>query len=398
MSSSFNQSSSSSVGGVCGCSIVTAEVDLDGGASWFVGLLSPPVCSDRCGFSGVAGVGVVDIVDDFFIDGRLTLNIFCACSSWLISCCCVSIVWFKRWNWWWSRPCWWCSVPWPSFVGRVDNCGWPIPVEKGFTSNEQNCTGCMPVGHIQPLVAIALVLVACPMTVVGDNCEGALAGARWMSVEDKLGPLSVKPSGFVAVDEGKQLALLISRRLMSRLLDLLRDGPQALAGRGPRCGIGDRSLSLLDDTWRRWHRALLCSIGGALGTGAGCTVVFNRPVSLTESMAQVWLSGVSALNISVARRWGAACWAGGTVTSGKTEVNRSISPSRLATLALSISLVFLASFLSLLFLKDRAWSLYTDRHVIAPAIMIRIIAMVLPMAAPRSSVEVSVSGGGGGAW
>ena len=181
--------------------------------------------------------------------------------------------------------------------------------------------------------------------------------------------------------------------------DWFRDGPQALAIRGSRWGIGDRSLSL-DDTWRRWHRALLCSIGGALGTGACCTVVFSKPVSfsLAESMAQVWLSGVSALNISVARRWGAACWAGGTVTSGKTEVNRSISSDLLATLALSISLVFLASFLSLLFLKDRAWSLYTDRHVIAPAITIRIIAMVLPMAAPRSSVEVMLSGRGGGAW
>lgn len=154
------------------------------------------------------------------------------------------------------------------------------------------------------------------------------------------------------------------------------------------------SLSLLDDTWRRGHWTLLSAGGGALGAGAGCTIV-----SLVESAAQVWLSGVSDRNISVARRWGAPCWAGGTVTSGKTEVNRSNSSDRLATLALSVSLwAFLAAFLSRLFLKDRDWSLYTDLHVIAPAIMIRITTIVLPMAAPRSSAEVILSGAGEGAW
>ena len=69
------------------------------------------------------------------------------------------------------------------------------------------------------------------------------------------------------------------------------------------------------------------------------------------------------------------------------------------TLALSVSLwAFLAAFLSRLFLKDRDWSLYTDLHVIAPAIMIRITTIVLPMAAPRSSAEVILSGAGEGAW
>lgn len=69
------------------------------------------------------------------------------------------------------------------------------------------------------------------------------------------------------------------------------------------------------------------------------------------------------------------------------------------TLALSVSLwAFLAAFLSRLFLNDRVWSLYTDLHVIAPAIMIRITTIVLPMAAPRSSAEVILSGAGVGAW
>ena len=116
-------------------------------------------------------------------------------------------------------------------------------------------------------------------------------------------------------------------------------------------------------------------------------------------MAQVWL-GLMACSISIAWRWGAPCWAGGTVTSGKTEVNRSISSDRLAVLTLSVSLTFLAFFLSRLFLKVRVWSLYTDLHMIAPAIMIRITAMVLPMAAPRSSADVILSGCGGigGTW
>ena len=79
-----------------------------------------------------------------------------------------------------------------------------MSVKEGVRSDVQYSAGCMPVGHKQPLIAVPLVLVACPMAVVGDNCEGSVAGARWMSVEDKLGPLPVEPAGLVAVDKGKQ--------------------------------------------------------------------------------------------------------------------------------------------------------------------------------------------------
>ena len=201
ISPSYSLSSSSS--GVGGSSVVAAEVDFDGGSSWtlLVGVLSLAVCSDWCGLSWLSRGAVVD---DLLIDGRLTLIIFWACSSWLISCCCVSIVWFKCWYWRW--PCPWSSVPvpWPPFIGRVDWLGWPMPIEEGVSSDEQYGAGGMPVGHEQPLVAVPLVLVICPMTVVGDDGEGPVAGARWMSVEDKLGPLPVESAGLVAVDKGKQ--------------------------------------------------------------------------------------------------------------------------------------------------------------------------------------------------
>ena len=79
-----------------------------------------------------------------------------------------------------------------------------MPVEEGISSDEQYSAGCMLVGHKQPLVAVSLVLIIGSMAVVGNDCKGSVAGARWMSVEDKLGPLSVKSAGPVAVDEGKQ--------------------------------------------------------------------------------------------------------------------------------------------------------------------------------------------------
>ena len=41
------------------------------------------------------------------------------------------------------------------------------------------------------------------MTVVGKDREGAVTWARGVSGEDESGPLSVEPSGLVAVDEGK---------------------------------------------------------------------------------------------------------------------------------------------------------------------------------------------------
>ena len=78
-----------------------------------------------------------------------------------------------------------------------------MPVEEGIGSDVQNCAGCMPVRHKQPLVTVSLVFVVGTMAVVSNDREGAITGARGVSGEDERGPLPVEPSVLVTVDEGR---------------------------------------------------------------------------------------------------------------------------------------------------------------------------------------------------
>ena len=78
-----------------------------------------------------------------------------------------------------------------------------MPVEESVGSDVNNCAGCMPVRHKQPLVTVSFVFVVGTMAVVSNDREGAITGARGVSGEDERGPLPVEPSVLVAVDEGK---------------------------------------------------------------------------------------------------------------------------------------------------------------------------------------------------